>query len=126
MSAPRPTEVDDVDSNAIRQASRAALASLLNLTFLPGIAFAWLLYRWRHSPPGSIVHYHILLGIRLNLAAAFALGVVSLLMVLLGGFDSAWTWVYVITYFTLVHTIFIVIAVWALVRAWSGQRLTQE
>jgi len=44
-------------------------------------------------------------------------------MVILGGFDSAWTWVYVITYFTFVHTTFIVLAVWALTRAWSGLKL---
>ncbi len=108
---------------AIQQASNAALASLLNLTFLPGIAFIWLLTRLKTADNGDIAHYHILLGIKLNLIAAFALGVVSVLMVLLGGFDSGWTWVYLITYFTLVHTIFIVVAVWAMVRAWSGQRI---
>ena len=116
------TQTDDT-SEAVKQASNAALASLLNLTFLPGIAFVWLLIRLKTAAKGGIARYHILLGIRLNLVAAFALGVVSGLMLLLGGFDSAWTWVYLITYFTLVHTIFIVIAVWAMVRAWSGQRL---
>ena len=116
------TQTDDT-SEAVKQASNAALASLLNLTFLPGIAFVWLLTRLKTADKGGIAHYHMLLGIGLNLVAAFALGVVSGLMLLLGGFDSAWTWVYLITYFTLVHTIFIVIAVWAMVRAWSGQRL---
>ncbi len=107
----------------IKQASNAALASILNLTFAPGIAFIWLLLAINKMPQGSIEHYHAKLGIKLNLIAFVALGVVSVLMVVLGGFNSAWTWVYVITYFTFVHTAFIIVAVWALTRAWSGLKL---
>lgn len=113
------TEADPM----VQRASRAALMSLLNLTFIPGIAFAWLLLRLREWQPGELDHYHAKLGIKINLFAAVALILVSSLMVLLGGFDSAWTWVYVITYFTFVHSMFILAAVWAMVRAWNGQRL---
>jgi len=74
-------------------------------------------------PANGIGYYHAKLGIKLNIIAFIALGIVSALMVVLGGFESAWTWVYVITYFTFVHTIFIVIAVWALTRSWSGLHL---
>lgn len=112
-----------VDKQQIKQASNAALASLLNLTFLPGIAFIWIILAINKMSPTSIGYYHAKIGIKLNLAAFVALGVVSLLMIILGGFDSAWTWVYVITYFTFVHTIFIVLAVWSLTRAWSGLKL---
>lgn len=106
-----------------KRASRAALASLLNLTLLPGFAFVWLLLNLKKSSQDGIDRYHTVLGLKLNLLAAVALLVVSGLILLLGGFDSAWTWVYVITYFTLVHSLFILTAVWALVRAWSGQKL---
>jgi len=58
-----------------------------------------------------------------DLIAAAVLIVVSALMIVMGGFNSPWTWVYVISYFTLVHTGFIVLALWALVRAWSGDKL---
>lgn len=112
-----------VDKQQIEQASRAALASILNLTFLPGIAFVWLLLTLKKMPATSIGYYHATLGIKLNLVAFVMLGVVSVLMVIFGGFHSAWTWVYVITYFTFIHTIFIILAVWALTRAWSGLRL---
>jgi len=107
----------------IKQASNAALASLLNLTVLPVIGFVLLLLIYRNTREQSIARYHSALGIKINLAAATALFVVSALMIVLGGFDSPWTWVYVISYFTIVHTIFIVFAIWALVRAWSGDRL---
>lgn len=112
-----------VTKQQTKQASDAALASILNLTFLPGIAFVWLMLVLKKMSPASIGHYHAKFGIKLNLVAFVALGVVSVLMVVLGGFDSAWTWVYVITYFTFVHTTFIILAVWALTRAWAGLKL---
>ncbi|MCP3665806.1 MAG: hypothetical protein GY696_25470 [Gammaproteobacteria bacterium] len=106
---------------SLSRASQAAMASLLNLTLLPGLSFIWLLVNLGKAEEGGIDRYHILFGIKLNLIAAVALIVVSGLMIAMGGLQSAWTWVYVITYFTFVHTVFIVTAVWALVRAWSGQ-----
>ena len=111
---------------SIKKASDAALASILNLTFLPGLAFIWLLLADKKNALGSIESYHTRLGIKLNLIAGAALILVSGLMVMLGGFNSAWTWVYVITYFTFVHTTFIVIAIWTLTRAWSGLALTNK
>ncbi len=107
----------------LKNASNAALASLLNLTVLPGISFIALLFIYKKTQPNNIDHYHAVLGIKINVMAAIALFLVSALMILLGGFNSPWTWVYVISYFTIVHTIFIVFAIWALVRSWSGDKL---
>jgi len=115
--------ITENDKQQTKQASDAALASILNLTFLPCIAFIWLVLTIKKMPANSIGYYHAKLAIKLNLVAFVALAVVSVLMVLLGGFYSAWTWVYVITYFTFVHTTFIILAVWALTRAWSGLKL---
>jgi len=107
----------------IQRASFISMASILNMTFLPGVAFVYVLYRLIKSDENTIDHYHARFAITLNLVAALSLFIISALMLVLGGFDSAWTWVYVITYFTLVHTGFIIIAVWAMIRAWSGQRV---
>jgi len=115
--------INNVTEESIKRASYATMASLLNLTFLPIIGFIWLIYLVNKTQHDTIDHYHALLGIKLNLMAAMALGVVSLLMILMGGFDSVWTWVYMISYFTLIHTTFIIIAVWAMIRSWSGQKL---
>ena len=111
------------DELQLKRASNAALASLLNLTILPVISFIALLLIYRKTEPDTIDRYHALLGIKINVIAAAVLFLVSALMILLGGFNSPWTWVYVISYFTIVHTLFIVIALWALVRAWSGDKL---
>ena len=130
MTSAAFTENKVSDKQQIKKASNAALASLLNLTFLPGIAFIWLLLAAKNNATKNVEsedinRYHIQFAIKLNIAAALALVLVSGLMILLGGFNSAWTWVYVITYFTFVHTTFIVIAIWALTRAWSGLRLNK-
>lgn len=110
----------------IKQASNIALWSILNLTFLPGIAFILLLMKLNKCDASSLSEYHLKFAIKLNLIAAAALILVSILMVLLGGFNSGWTWVFVITYFVLVHTVFIVIAVWALIRSWAGNKVFQQ
>lgn len=110
----------------LRIASNAALASLLNLSILPIISFIALFLIYKKTNPGTISHYHAILGIKINIIAAFTLFFVSALMIFFGGFNSPWTWVYVISYFTIVHTIFIVIAIWALVRSWSGDKLKSE
>lgn len=107
----------------IKQASNIALWSILNLTFLPGIAFILLLMKLNKCDASSLSEYHLKFAIKLNLIAAAALILVSILMILLGGFNSGWTWVFVITYFVLVHTVFIVIAVWALIRSWAGNKV---
>lgn len=110
----------------IKQASNIALWSILNLTFLPGIAFILLLMKLNKCDASSLSQYHLKFAIKLNLIAAVALILVSILMILLGGFNSGWTWVFVITYFVLVHTVFIVIAVWALIRSWAGNKVFQQ
>ncbi len=119
MKSDQPT----TEELQIQQASNAALASLINLTILPGIGFIALIFIYLKTQPGTIGRYHAVLGFKINIIAAIVLFAVSALMVLFGGFNSPWTWVYVISYFTLVHTLFIVLAIWALVRAWSGDTL---
>ncbi len=117
--------INNVTEENLKRASHATIASLLNLTFLPIIGFFWLIYLVNKTQRNTIDHYHTVFGIKLNLFAAAALGIVSALMIFFGGFDSVWTWVYLISYFTLVHTTFIIIAVWAMVRSWSGQKLRE-
>ena len=106
----------------MKRASLATMASLLNLTFLPLIGFIWLLFLHSKTLKNTIDHYYTTLGIKLNLTAAFALGAVTSLIIFLGGLESVWTWVYVISYFTIVHATFIIISVWAMTRSWSGQK----
>ncbi len=122
------TLIQEKEKNSTyKAASHAAFASFLNLTFLPVFSFIWLLLQRKqlikNENDSLIAIYHNHFALKLNLIAAFFLVAVTTLMILLGGFNSAWTWVYVISYFTLVHSIFILIAVWALTRSWSGKKV---
>ena len=111
------------DQQQVKQASKIALWSLLNLTFLPVIAFIVLIVKLNNTDKSGFAYYHLQFAIKLNLVAAGALILVSFLMITFGGFNSGWTWVFVITYFVLGHTIFILISVWALIRSWSGNKM---
>ena len=107
----------------IKKASNAALAGLLNLTILPVIGFIWLLFIAKSVDREEIDHYHVRLAVKINIFAAIILLLVSAAMLGIGGVDSAYTWVYIITYFTLVHSLFILAATWSMVLAWSGKKL---
>lgn len=111
------------DEAQLKIASDAALASLLNLTVFPGISFIVLLFLYKKTLVDTFSRYYVVLSIKTNIIAAIALFVVSGLMILLGGFYSPWTWVYVLSYFMFVHSMFILFATWALTRCWAGQRL---
>ena len=115
-----------ISEEQTQQASNIAMASILNLTFLPGFAFLWLLSKIEKTNDQGLARYHLFFAIKLNLLALVCLVVVTGLMIVFGGFNSPWTWVFVITYFTFAHTVFIVLAAWALTRAWAGKRIRGE
>lgn len=110
----------------LKRAEHSALISLLNLTMLPILAFIVLVFIYKKTEPKTIDRYYAVLGIKTNLLAAVALFVMTGLMILLGGFDSPWTWVYVVSYFVFVHAMFILFATWTMVRSWTGEKLKRQ
>ena len=46
------------------------------------------------------------------------------LILLLGGFDSGYTWMLVVLYFTFIHSSLILMGVFGMVRALNGQHFT--
>jgi len=110
----------------LKQAANSSLFSLLNLTALPGIGFIILLLIYKKTETNNIDNYYAILGIKTNLLAGVALLLVTALMILFGGFNSVWTWVFVISYFVFVHAMFILFATWTMVRSWTGKELTKS
>ena len=106
-----------------KRASNAALLSLLNLTFLPVISFILLLVMYTRTVPDTIDRYYTVIGIKISILAGIALLFVSALIVVLGGFDSPLSWIYMLTYFLTIHGFFILFTTWVLVRAWTGTKL---
>lgn len=114
------------DERQLKRAAIAALFSLLNLTVLPVVGFIILLLLYKKTETNKIDHYYAVLGIKTNLLAGVALLLVTGLMIVLGGFNSVWTWVFVISYFVFVHAMFILFATWTMVRSWTGKELTKS
>ena len=96
---------------------------LLNLLLLPGLAFAVLLLlyltRRNTSPPLAVNHLAQTTGVSIIGGALIVL--VIALIVTLGGFESGYTWMVVILYFTFVHSSLILLGVLGLVKAMAGQ-----
>ena len=116
----------NTDDLQLKRAANCALLSLLNLTFLPILGFIGLLFIYNKTESNTIDRYYSVVGIRTNLLAAVALLLMTGLMIILGGFDSPWTWVYVISYFVFVHAMFILFATWTMVRSWTGEKLKRQ
>lgn len=96
---------------------------LINLLLLPGPGFLALLglffcYRRDALPLAQI---HLRQTLSASLWAGALLIVANLLIIALGGYDSGWTWVVVILYFTTAHTTLVVFGIFGLARALAGQ-----
>ena len=96
---------------------------LVNLLLLPGLAFLallWLYFRHRDDmPPLALGHLRQTLSA--SLWAGILLVIANLTIIALGGYDTPWTWVVVILYFTAAHTTLIVLGIVGLARALAGQ-----
>ncbi len=106
-----------------RLASWGAGLYLLNLLLIPGLGFVLLilLYQKNKNSSGEFVLHHL----RQNLVAMIASGVaivgISLAILLLGGFNSPWTWMVFILYGVTIHATLVLLGVLSLVKASNGE-----
>jgi uncharacterized Tic20 family protein len=96
---------------------------LVNLLLLPGIAFVILLilYLSTNSKAGPLAANHLSQTVGVSLIGGALIVCVVALIILLGGFDSGYTWMVVVLYFTFVHSTLILLGVIGLVKAMAGQ-----
>jgi hypothetical protein len=95
---------------------------LANLLLLPGPAFlvlALLFLRRRGAPPLAVAHLEQ--AFAASLWAGFLLIAVNAVILLLGGYEGAHTWVLLIVYFTVCHSSLVVLGILGLARALAGQ-----
>ena len=113
---------DDADLPQRRYARLAYILYLLNLSFLPGIAFVIMLVLWRLPAARPLfVNDHFQQTTFASIMAGVLLAFVSLLIVLVGGFNSRWTFVILIIYFTLCHSLLLMLGVFGFTRANNGK-----
>ncbi|MCK7496675.1 MAG: hypothetical protein MZW92_41520 [Comamonadaceae bacterium] len=122
-ASPEPSASDEAPSPGQGLAVAAESLYLINLLLLPGLAFLallWLYFRRRDAAP-PLARGHLRQTLSASLWAGALLVIANLLIVALGGYDSGWTWVVVILYFTTAHTTLVVFGILGLARALAGQ-----
>jgi hypothetical protein len=96
---------------------------LANLLLLPGLAFVLLLIVYvrqiKLAPPLAVCHLRQTMSA--SLWAAVILIMVNSLILVLGGYAAAWTWVIVILYFTLCHSALVLLGTMGLAKAMAGK-----
>ena len=120
---PEPPPGDDTTPPGQGLAVAAESLYLINLLLLPGLGFLlllWLFFHHRNSAP-PLARVHLRQTVSASLWAGALLILANLLIVVLGGYQTAWTWVIVILYFTTVHATLVLLGILGLARALAGQ-----
>jgi len=96
---------------------------LANLMIIPGIAFVALLVLWfreRQRAP-ELARNHLGQTLAASLWAGALLVVANAAIILAGGYDSPYTWIIVILYFTTCHSTLIFCGAIGLAKALAGK-----
>ncbi|MCB1767818.1 MAG: hypothetical protein KDJ22_17480 [Candidatus Competibacteraceae bacterium] len=120
---PEPPPGDDTPPPGQGLAVAAESLYLINLLLLPGLGFLlllWLFFRHRDSAP-PLARVHLRQTVSASLWAGALLILANLAIVVLGGYQAAWTWIIVILYFTTVHATLVLLGILGLARALAGQ-----
>ena len=121
--SPEPSPMEDDSPPGQGLAIAAESLYLINLLLLPGLAFLLLLGlygRYRRTAP-PLGRLHLQQTLSASLWAGGLLVIVNLLIIALGGYDAASTWVIVILYFITVHATLVLLGILGLARSLAGQ-----
>ena len=96
---------------------------LANLLLIPGIAFVVLsVIYFKHREGAPVLgRSHLQQAFYASLWAGVLLVIVNALIILLGGYKGAYTWMIVIIYFTVCHSSLILIGMLGLAKALAGK-----
>lgn len=118
-----PTSAYDADVPGKNLAITAESLYLLNLLLFPGLGFLLLLLVYfskkADAPPLARNHLSQTVGVSV-IGGVLIIGII-VLIILMGGLSSAYTWTVVVLYFTLIHSSLILMGMLGLVKAMSGE-----
>ncbi len=122
---PASVEPDETQAEApgLGLAVAAESLYLANLLLLPGLAFLGLAWLHRKAGPDTprLAAAHLTQTFSASLWAGALLVAVNGMILLLGGYRGAHTWVLVILYFTICHATLVLLGVVGLAKAMAGQ-----
>lgn len=114
----------DMDSRAGQSlAVMAESLYLCNLLVAPGLAFValwWLWLRHKDSAP-QLARQHLRQALWSSVVAGVLILCLTTALLTLGGIHGPWTWVLVLTYFICVHSMLVLLGMFALAKAMAGQ-----
>lgn len=118
-------EDSDLDFDIPGRATAVAAEALYlaNLMLIPGLGFLALLVLWwreRERAP-ELARGHLRQTLAASLWAGVLLVAANAAIILLGGYDSAYTWIVVVLYFTTCHSTLIFCGAIGLSRALAGK-----
>lgn len=101
----------------------AEVLYLVNLLLLPGLAFVVLvLLYWKyHTSAPAIARCHLRQTLAGSLWAGVLLVMVNIVILVLGGYQAAGTWLVLILYFVTAHATLVLLGVLGLSKALAGQ-----
>lgn len=118
------SELQELPVPGQRLAVLAEALYLTNLLLLPVIGFialVWIYVRNINAVP-PLAACHLRQTLSASLWAGVLLVIANLVIVALGGYDRPYTWVVGILYFTMGHTVLVVLGIVGLAKAMAGQR----
>jgi uncharacterized Tic20 family protein len=112
-----------MDESGKSLAVTAETLYLLNLLLVPGLAFAVLLviYVLKKKQADPLAANHLSQTIGVSIIGGALIVMVIGLIIFFGGFDSGYTWVVVVLYFTFIHSSLILMGVMGLVKALNAE-----
>lgn len=121
QDARAPTEPGPVPGQNLAVLAEALY--LCNLLLLPGLAFLALVLLYlkhrRQAPP--LARCHLRQTLWASLWGGSVLVAVNVLILIAGGYQAAYTWVFVILYFTVCHTTLVMLGMLGLAKAMAGK-----
>ena len=112
-------------SNENATALRVQILYLLNLLIIPGIAFIgiYLLFKEHKNTPNELTRNHVSQSMVASIVAGVLIIGFTLLILIFGSTDDAYTWMWVILYFTCIHASLVLLGVYGLVKAMGAQKI---
>ncbi|MDH5433171.1 MAG: hypothetical protein OEY19_04440 [Gammaproteobacteria bacterium] len=123
MNKQKAKQSDVLSASDQQLAYNAHLYFLLNLTFLPLIAFIWSVLRYfkQKRVMSQATRHHFLQSLVMQFFSGILLIGVSGLIVEFGGWQSPYTIMILIIYFTCIHSLLILAAVYAMSKTAGGK-----
>ncbi len=116
-------QTDPVDVPGYTLAMLAESLYLINLLLLPGLAFVilvWLYFKYASNAP-PLASDHLRQTFSASIWAGLLLIMVNGIIIITGGYQAPYTWVIVIWYFTIGHSVLVLLGIVGLAKAMAGK-----